>query len=54
MKLLLDKYEKYLPEYDSNTKELALRGKIPVKEFVELRLLIKMYRLEVNEIKVNW
>ena len=53
MKIILDKFKKYYPEYDAKEKELHLYGKIPVEEWMELRLLIKMYSIELNELKVN-
>mgnify|MGYP003291918129 CR=1 FL=1 len=54
MKLILDKFKKYYATYDARTKTLSLQGKIPMKEWVELRLLIKMYNIELNDIRLNW
>lgn len=53
MQLILNKFEKYYPVYDAKEKELHLYGKIPMKEWMELRLLIKMYNIELNDLKVN-
>ncbi len=54
MKLILDKFKKYYATYDARTKTLTLQGKIPIKEWIELRLLIKMYNIELNDIRLNW
>ena len=54
MKLILDKFEKYCPEYDVKDKILFLKGKIPINKWIELRLLIKMYNLEIDDIRLNW
>lgn len=53
MKLILDRFAKYYPEYDPKYKELTLTGAIPVSEFLELKLLIKMYGIELNNIIVK-
>ena len=54
MKTILNNLEKYCPEYDVAEKVLYLKGNIPVKVFMWLRLMIKMYKLEVKDIRVNW
>lgn len=54
MKIILDKFKQYYPEFNYKEKILSLTGKIPVSEFVGLRLLIKIYRLDVKDIRVNW
>jgi hypothetical protein len=54
MKIILDKIKRYYPEYDIKDKILYLKGKIPVNEFLGLRLMIKNYRLDVKDIRVNW
>lgn len=54
MKIILDKFKEYYPEFNYKEKILYLSGKIPVSEFMGLRLLIKMYRLDVKDIRVNW
>ena len=54
MKLILDKYKKYYATYDARQKILTLHGKIPMKEWIELRLLIKMYNIELNDLRLNW
>lgn len=53
MKIILDRFKKYYPEYDAKDKELHLYGKIPMKEWMELRLLIKVYNIELNNLIVN-
>ena len=54
MKLILNKFKKYYATYDEKNKILYLQGKIPIKEWIELRLLIKMYNIELNDIRLNW
>lgn len=53
MQLILNKFQKYYPEYDAKDKELTLYGSIPVSEFLELKLLIKIYNIEVKNIIVK-
>ena len=53
MKLILDKFQKYYPEYDAKDKELTLSGSIPVSEFLELKLLIKIYSLDIKNIIIK-
>ena len=53
MKIILDRFEKYYPEYDAKDKILHLYGKIPMKEWMELRFLIKLYNIELNDLRVN-
>lgn len=54
MKIILDKFERYYPEYDIKDKVLYLKGKISVNEFLGLRLMIKIHKLDVKDIRVNW
>jgi hypothetical protein len=54
MKIILDKFEKYVPEYDAKEKILYLKGKMPVREFMGLKWLIKVYRLDIKDIRLNW
>lgn len=53
MKIILDRYKKYYPEYDPATKILQLHGKIPVVDFVALRVMITYIKEEVKDIRVN-
>jgi len=53
-KIILDKFKRYYPEYDIKDKVLYLKGKIPVNEFLGLRLMIKIHKLDVKDIRVNW
>jgi hypothetical protein len=53
MQIILNRFKKYYPEYDAKDKELHLYGKIPMEEWIELRLLIKVYNIELNNLRVN-
>ena len=53
MEIILNKFQKYYPEYDAKEKELTLYGSIPVSEFLELKLLIKTYNLDIKNIIIK-
>lgn len=53
MKVILELYKEYYPSYNVRHKILSLYGKIPVREFVALKELLKSVREEVKDIRVN-
>ncbi len=55
MKILLDNWRlrKYYPEYDAKEKILTLKGKVPVKILMEVKMMRLMYRLEIDDIRIN-
>lgn len=53
MQEILYRFRRYYPWYDRQHKVLSLKGKIPVKDFVELKRMLKLTKEEVEDIRVN-
>lgn len=50
MKIILSEFEKYYPRYDAKEKTLFLQGKMPVKDFIYLKQLIKNSKIEIQNL----
>ena len=53
MALLLERYARYLIEYDAANKILYIKSDIPVIDFVGIRKLLNYAKEEVKDIRVN-
>ena len=53
MALLLERYARYLIEYDPVNKILYIKSDIPVIDFVGIRKLLNYVNEEVKDIRVN-
>lgn len=52
MDLILDFYRGYGIEYDTKNKIITINKKMPVKEFMQLREILKRTTAEVKEIRL--
>lgn len=50
MQIILSEFKEYYPRYDAETKTLFLQGKMPVKDFVYLRKLIKCSKFKIEDL----
>ena len=46
-------FKKYYPEYDVKNKILFLQGKVPMKILLEIKYLRTLYRLDIQDIRIN-
>lgn len=53
MSKILRMFSKYYATYNPRSKVLRLYGKVPVKEFVYLKSLLKCIREEVSDIRIS-
>ena len=49
---LMKKYEQYLMRYDPSNKTLFIYTSMLVKDYVNLKNIIKRHKLEVNDIRL--
>lgn len=53
MRYIIREFLIYRPRYDEENKIFHLYGKVKVKDFMTIRRLIKKFKIEVNDIRVN-
>lgn len=47
------RFSKYYPKYDVKDKTLYLKGKVPIITLMEIKLLRKAYRLDIQNIIIK-